>query len=65
MTELLNTLAEGEGARPSILDGVRLIRMNHSVPRAPVLYEPRIVIVGQGRKRGYLGGRVYTYDPHN
>jgi AraC-like DNA-binding protein len=65
MTELLSTLAEGEGARPSILDGVKLIRMNHSVPRSPVLYEPRIVIVGQGRKRGYLGGRVYTYDPHN
>jgi AraC-like DNA-binding protein len=65
MTELLNALAVGEGARPSILDGVRLIRMNHSVPRAPVLYEPRIVIVGQGRKRGYLGGRVYTYDSHN
>jgi AraC-like DNA-binding protein len=31
----------------------------------PVLYEPGIVIVGQGRKRGYLGDRVYTYDAHN
>ena len=29
-----------------------------------VLYEPGIVIVGQGRKRGYLGDQVYTYDAH-
>jgi AraC-like DNA-binding protein len=65
MTELLKTLAVREGARPSILDGVKLLRANNSVPRTPVLYEPSIVIVGQGRKRGYLGGRVYTYDPHN
>jgi AraC-like DNA-binding protein len=65
MTELLNTLAEAQGARPSILDGVKLIRANHSVPRSPVLYEPSIVIVGQGQKRGYLGGRIYTYDAHN
>jgi AraC-like DNA-binding protein len=65
MTERLNALTTGEGVRSSILDGVKLMRANHSVPRTPVLYEPSIVIVGQGRKRGYLGGRVYTYDPHN
>src|SRR5580704_12821093 len=65
MTDLLNALATREGVRPSVLDGVKLMRANHSVPRTPVLYEPSIVIVGQGRKRGYLGGRVYTYDPHN
>jgi AraC-like DNA-binding protein len=65
MTELLNTLAEAEGSRPSILDGVTLKRANHSVPRSPVLYEPSIVIVGQGQKRGYLGDRIYTYDAHN
>lgn len=65
MTELLNILAAGEGTRPSILDGVKLIRSDRSLPRMPVLYEPSIVIVGQGRKRGYLGDQVYTYDPHN
>jgi AraC-like DNA-binding protein len=41
------------------------MRASKPMPRTPVLYEPSIVIVGQGRKRGYLGGRVYTYDPHN
>ena len=65
MTELLRSLATGEGVRPSMLDGVKLMRTDRPLPRTPVLYEPSIVIVGQGRKRGYLGGNVYTYDPHN
>ncbi len=65
MTDLLNSVTTGEGARPSILDGVTLIRVERRQPRTPVLYEPSIVIVGQGRKRGYLGGQIYTYDPHN
>ncbi len=41
------------------------MRSTQSRPRSPVLYDPSIVIVGQGRKRGYLGGQVYQYDPHN
>ena len=65
MTERLIALAMGEGVRPSAIDGVKLMRANRSIPRTPVLYEPSIVIVGQGRKRGHLGGHVYTYDPHN
>jgi AraC-like DNA-binding protein len=65
LTELLNLLITNEGTRPSGLDGVTLMRSEHPLPRKPVLYEPSIVIVGQGRKRGYLGDQVYTYDPHN
>jgi AraC-like DNA-binding protein len=65
MTELLDAVTTGEGTRPSILDGVRLMRAARPQPRTPVLYEPSIVIVGQGRKRGYLGSQTYTYDPHN
>lgn len=65
MTELLNQLTTGEGVRPSALDGVKLMRANHSIPRSPVLYEPSIVIVGQGQKRGFLGDQVYQYDAHN
>jgi AraC-like DNA-binding protein len=29
------------------------------------VYDPGIIIIGQGRKRGYLGDQVYTYDAHN
>lgn len=65
MTELLNHLIPAEGVFPSLLEGVMLMRSERSWPRSPVFYEPSIVIVGQGRKRGYLGDRVYTYDVHN
>jgi AraC-like DNA-binding protein len=65
MTELLQTLTTGDGIRPTVLEGVKLMRASRPFPRTPVLYEPSIVIVGQGRKRGYVGDRVFTYDPHN
>jgi AraC-like DNA-binding protein len=65
MVELMELLATKEGVSPSEINAVRFIRMNRPVPRMPVIYEPSIVIVGQGRKIGYLGDQVYTYDPFN
>ncbi|MEM9145678.1 MAG: AraC family transcriptional regulator [Pseudomonadota bacterium] len=32
-------------------------------PPTPVVYEPGIVIIGQGHKVGYLGERSFRYDP--
>lgn len=65
MTSLLGTLAALEGIHPTAIEGVQLMRASHPIRRMQVLYEPGIVIVGQGRKRGYLGDRVFTYDAHN
>jgi AraC-like DNA-binding protein len=65
MTSLLGALATVEGIQPTALDGVQLMRASHPLRRMQELYEPGIVIVGQGRKRGYLGDRVFTYDAHN
>ena len=66
MTELLGRLASAEGVQHStVLDGVKLMRSNQHRPRTPVLYDPSIVFVGQGRKRGYLGDQEYIYDAHN
>src|SRR5262249_2086394 len=65
MTALLAGMADREGYNPTLLEEVRLMRASRSLPRMPVLYEPGIVIVGQGRKRGYLGDRVFTYAAHN
>ena len=55
----LNEVAVDEGVHQTLVDGVRVAR--HSAPqsRTPVVYEPMIVVVGQGRKRGYLGDDVY------
>ncbi|GFE62652.1 AraC family transcriptional regulator [Geobacter sp. AOG2] len=62
---LLERLATREGFTRSNMEGVTFIRANKSYPRAPVTYDPSIVIVAQGRKRGYLGEQVFTYDPCN
>ncbi|NMP25731.1 AraC family transcriptional regulator [Rahnella sp. SAP-1] len=34
-------------------------------PRQPVMYNPSITLVFQGRKIGYLGNKVFAYDPKN
>jgi AraC-like DNA-binding protein len=65
LVKLLGDLAIKEGFSSSHLRGVMFIRSNKPFPRMPVVYEPSIVIVGQGRKIGYLGDQVYIYDPLN
>jgi AraC-like DNA-binding protein len=65
LVKLLGALAIKEGFSPSNLTGVQFIRSNKPFPRMPVVYEPSIVIVGQGKKIGYLGDQVFTYDPFN
>jgi len=62
MVELLAALAPLEGYNLTALPDVRLLRSNRPLSRTPVLYDPGIVIVCQGRKRGMLGKQVYLYD---
>ena len=65
MVELLLRLTTGEGMRPSILLGVKFCRADRHHPREPVLYDPSIVIVANGRKKGYVGDRCIIYDHNN
>ncbi|MBV4458502.1 AraC family transcriptional regulator [Pseudomonas sp. COR58] len=62
MVRLMEKLAPVEGYNLSALDDVRFLRSNRPLTRTPVLYDPGIVILCQGRKRGYLGDEVYVYD---
>ncbi len=41
---------------------VRLIYASETMPRTPMMYQPGIVILFQGRKTGYLGSTVFHYD---
>jgi len=65
MAALIRQLAPQQGHTLSLLGGVRFMRADHPLGRTPVLYEPSIVIVCQGHKRGYLADRVYHYDPQH
>ena len=62
MVDLVRPLAPIEGYNLTVLPDVRILRSDRPLARAPVLYEPGIVIVLQGRKRGFLGDEVYLYD---
>jgi AraC-like DNA-binding protein len=62
MVTLLEQLAPNEGYNLTALPDVRFLRSNRPLKAIPVLYDPGIVIVCQGRKRGLFGDQVYLYD---
>jgi AraC-like DNA-binding protein len=65
LAKLLGELTIHEGANKTLLAGVEVFRISMPVPRHPVVYRPRLLFVGQGRKVGYIGDEVYRYDPFN
>ena len=60
--DLLLQLAPTEGYTVSPIASVRWLRSNRALDSTPVLYEPGIVFVCQGRKRGFIGDRTLVYD---
>lgn len=43
------------------IPGVKLYRADRTTPRTPVLYEPWLLFIVQGEKRGYVGNHVFDY----
>ncbi len=62
IAELLGRAAVRDGAHPSSVPGVVLLRAGKSCPPVPVLYTPCVVVVARGRKRFHLPDRVLCYD---
>jgi len=62
---LMRSLATGEGINSTPMPGVRFLRLTRPQPRIPAIYDPGIVIVGIGMKRGYFGKRIYHYYAGN
>jgi AraC-like DNA-binding protein len=65
LTSVLDEVAAQEGLHRTLIDGVEVARISKSCPRAPMVYQPNIIVLGQGRKRAYLDGEVYCYDAFN
>ncbi len=65
LARLLAGLSTVEGVNPTCLPDVRLMRASAHYPATPVAYDPSIVIIAQGTKRGQLGARRFTYDARN
>ena len=62
VAQLLRPYAKVEGLNDSPVDGVCVYRTDSVMPRTPVIYDPCLVIVAQGCKRGYLDDHVFEYN---
>lgn len=65
LADLISQWAPQEGRNHSSWPGLSFFRATRPSTRIPVVYESCIVVVAQGRKRAFLGEKVYTYDPQN
>jgi AraC-like DNA-binding protein len=66
MDEFIRLLAQhtpNEGVNRTLLDSVGLWRRSQPMERTPILYEPAILMMGQGVKIAYIGDEVYKYHP--
>lgn len=64
LQELWTTIRETRpsGVAPTGVPGVTFFWNDQPVPRAPLLYNAGIVIIGQGHKVGYLGAHRFEYN---
>lgn len=65
MIELFESFKLPDLFTESNLKGIRFFKSGHHTPRTPLIYDPGIFIVAQGRKKGYLSDRVFQYDANN
>ena len=62
---LIRELAPLEGYTQSLIENVIFMRSDRALTCMPTLYEPSIVVVLQGRKRGFYNNEQYVYDANN
>lgn len=62
LVRLLDELLPVPGIVDSVLDGVTLARAERAFIKAPVFYEPKLMFICQGRKRGFFGEQTLVYD---
>ena len=48
LASLLGEVAVQEGVHRTSVEGVEVVRVSEPVPRAPIVYQPKILVVGQG-----------------
>lgn len=62
LAQLLSELMPIDGSQQSALEDLVLMRSSVSTSPTSVLQQPAIVCIAQGRKRGYLGEEVFSYE---
>lgn len=62
LVDLISRHTPGDGIHDSPIPGVSLLRSSVPTMPMPVLYEPTLCLVVQGRKQAVLGTTAYVYD---
>ncbi|MDC7675539.1 AraC family transcriptional regulator [Asticcacaulis machinosus] len=65
LTDLLSRHIPQDGIHACPLPGVKLIRSSAPTMPMPVVYEPTLCLIAQGRKQAVLGTTAFVYDPAN
>lgn len=65
LAEIIGRHAPADGISDTPLAGVSLLRSATPTMPMPVVYEPTLCLVAQGRKQAVLGSSVYVYDAAN
>ncbi|WP_343313655.1 AraC family transcriptional regulator [Brucella sp. BE17] len=65
LTDILSRHAPEDGIHRGALPGVTLLRSSTPTMPMPVIYEPTLCIIAQGRKRAMLGATAFVYDPES
>lgn len=62
LVRLLGELVPAAGIFDTPLEEVSLARAERAFVKAPVLYEPKLMFICQGRKRGFFGEQTLVFD---
>jgi AraC-like DNA-binding protein len=62
LVDILSRHVPADGIHPSPIPGVSLVRSGSPTMPMPVVYEPTLCLVAQGRKQAMLGTTAYVYD---
>jgi AraC-like DNA-binding protein len=62
LADIIARHAPGDGIYDTAIPGVSLLRASAPTMPMPVLYEPTLCLVAQGRKQAVLGTATYVYD---
>ncbi|MCW8886038.1 MAG: AraC family transcriptional regulator [Motiliproteus sp.] len=65
LAAVIDRHSQQQGLTITSIPGLKLFRTDTPSPRMPVIYEPAICVVAQGRKQLYYGDRSFSYDPNH
>src|SRR6476661_993907 len=63
LARLLDRLTGTDGGHPTAIPELAFWRFSNPTPPEPVLQQPAVYVVVQGRKQVTVGDETYVYDP--